>query len=936
MTHITRKQLLTNILVVMTALFGGSMAASADTVTEGFDTFKAGWNSSWTAWEITLPEGWNYSGTANHFSAGSTYKTAAPSVEVSDTNTDTYLVTPVLEGEFSFFIRNYTKNYQASITAYMCTFEDGNLSLGAQIGSKMLAKTSSGTPVWEQVAFTASAPTRVALLISRAYFDDFTYTPYVQSAGASLLVTGQPSGSTYDFGAVRDGAAHAFTLNNNGQAALTITGLAVTGGYTITAGSDLTTIAAGESAEVTVSTPAADATGALTIESSDANSPYVVNLTSTYKAPAPIMAIAPAVVNFGKVTANATQDITVSNSGDAELTAAIASDNADFAVSATEVTVAAGAETTFTITYLYNAEAYGSHTATVTVTPDAGDAATVAVSAMVADPNVWTEDFSADTLPEGWNAGNCWTVSDGVAHGQYVHNANNYLTTPALLVSGTADQLTFQARATGIYPDIVIQKSLNGGEWTEFKKIKSDDLPESWTTFTIDGLDAGSYQFRFLSDSYDLDNFEGFKLDADAPKLTVAPAADADFGKVSAQPDALTYSISNTGTGTLTGTVTSSDATLFTVSASEFSLAAGESTTFDVALVFDENYGAKTAVITVHPDNEGLTDVVINATAVTLDPNVWVADFDEGAIPDGWTNSGWTVGTLTDIDNDTPMALAPQSTTAASLITPRLQAKAGDELTWDAYLRWSDEALLVEYTSDEQTWTTLYNYRADDDGQGDKYHKPMAFNAPADGTYRLRFTSKMQNGVDNFRGFTLAPSEDIKETWHVSYNFIYGSGDEAQEESDTETMEVTFNGNNVTFNFPNPINGNAPLRGSMDSNGNYVFPNGQYIGEYGTESAYYCGSDGSSLTDITFFYNEERQQFLCTAPILINSSQTAISYWGYFSFVIVSKEEIPAAITALRPRTTADNGAAYSMQGTPVRAGYKGVVVKNGRKILVK
>jgi len=853
MTHQTPKQLLVYLLTAITALFGGSMAVSADTVTEGFDSFKAGWNSGWTAWELTLPEGWDYSGTANYFSAGSTYKTAAPSIEVSDNNSDTYLITPALEGEFSFYIRNYTKNYQASITAYACTFDGGVLSLGTQIDSKTLSKTPSGVPSWEKVAFTASSATRVALLISRAYFDDFTYTP----------AEGGEGGDDPD--------------------------------------------------------PDPDPDPAPTPD------------------PAPVMEITTTTVNFGKVTANATQDITVSNTGDAELVASITSDNEEFTVTPSAVTVAAGTSETFTITFVYQEEAYGAHAGTITVTPNVGDAMAITVSAYIANPNRWSEEFEGNTLPDGWKADANWTFSDGMVHSQYVHNHNDYLTTPSLLVSGTADQLTFQGRENGIYPAIKIEKSLNGGEWTAFKTIGSDDISEEWQTYTIDGLEAGSYQFRFLSDSYDLDNFEGFMLNQNAPALVVTPTTDAAFGKVSTQPEAITYTITNEGTGTLTGSIVSSDPTQFTVSESEFSLSAGESTTFDIALVLDDQYGAKAATITIHPNNEGLSDVTINATATTLDPNVWAEDFEEGVIPEGWLNEGWSVGTQTGYDNTSLMALAPQSTTDCSLTTPRLVAKKDEVLTWDAYLRWSDEPLLVEYSDDDKaTWTTIYNYKAEDEELENYTYKAMSFTAPADGTYYLRFTAKFQNGVDNLRGFQLAPSEEVKEAWYVSYIFNYGSGDEMQEESDTETLEVIFSGDNVTFNFPNPINGNAQLRGTKDGEGNYVFPNGQYIANYGTERAYFCGSDGTTLTDIIFVYDEEKQQFLCTSPILINSSTTNISYWGYFSLVIISKEEPTSGITEVRGKKEEGRSGTYDLQGRKVANPSRGLYIVNGRKVVIK
>ena len=153
--------------------------------------------------------------------------------------------------------------------------------------------------------------------------------------------------------------------------------------------------------------------------------------------------------------------------------------------------------------------------------------------------------------------------------------------------------------------------------------------------------------------------------------------------------------------------------------------------------------------------------MTIEASATAKDPNVWEEEFADGTLPTGWEANGWTVGTFKSYANTTPMALAPASSTSGTLITPALEAKAGDVLSWDAYLNWYDEALIVEYSSDEKaTWTEIYNYKTQNDSEAPStsqryYNKAMSFTAPADGVYYLRFTSTYQNGVDNFYGFKL-------------------------------------------------------------------------------------------------------------------------------------------------------------------------------------
>ncbi|UKK48809.1 choice-of-anchor D domain-containing protein [Prevotella sp. E9-3] len=819
------------LLVIMAALFGDSLMASAATKTADFNG--------------GLPEGWSLVGDAQ--CANDRARTGNGVFSWSKSDNTNYLVTTAVEGTVEFYARAYNKNSASQVIVYEYTAS----GLGEQLYTTGSLRSSS-TPTWSKFSFTLTKATQLAIALNYAAIDDVTYT---EADG------GEGGGGTPD--------------------------------------------------------PQPD--------------------------PAPVMGISTTTVNFGPVTADVSETITVSNTGNAVLEAAIAVDNNEFTVSPANLSVAAGQSGTFTISYSYNAEAYGGHTATVTVTPNAGDAATIAVSAYVRNPNVWSEDFSGNALPNGWKAdASNWTFADGVAHSKYDFYTSGYLTTPILKVA-TGEVMTFEYKATKNNVKVKIEASKDGGDFTEIKNTGWINKMDDFATFTIDGLQAGNYQFRFASDDYDLDNFEGFNLNLDAPALVVTPTTDAAFGKVSAQPEAKSYTISNAGTGTLTGTITSSDATQFTVSKGEFSLAAGESTTFDVALVMSENYGEKNATITIHPTNEGLADVTINASAILMDPNVWTEDFNEGQLPEGWTNNSWTIGTSAAFDdNTTPMALAPQSNTAGTLTTPRLQAKAGDVLTWDAYLRWSDESLLVEYTTDDQTWTTLYDYKAADEQQGDKYVKAMSFTAPVEGTYRLRFTAKYQNGVDNFCGFALAPSTAVKETWHISYTFHYNSAGGEQSEEDTEDIEVEFDGDKVGFNFPNPFNGKAWMYGTryeQDDIVYYIFPMGQYVGQYQGESIYYCGGANDTLADMQFFYNDDDKAFFNFEHVLLNGSTTSISLWAYFSDVVIYKNEKPviepSGIESLTP-SPKGKGSLYNLRGQKVDASYKGIVIQNGKKYLRK
>ncbi len=409
-------------------------------------------------------------------------------------------------------------NSSNTFTIYVSTAEVSGESF-AVTGTAMPYSISPRTSTAKSFTFQAGVnPTYVAFCLvgtsKNPKLQSVTYTEASAAEGAVLSVSGFESGSTFDFGTVPAGETKTFTLKNLGADELAISSIEVSGGFEITAGSDITSIASMGSADVTIATPEADASGALTIVSNDENSPYIINLTSTYKVPAPIIALDPSEVSFGKVTENASQVITVSNSGEADLIGTITSDNADFTVSPSEINVAVGATAEFTVTYNYDAEAYGAHTATITVTPTVGETATLAVSASVKDPNVWTEDFEGEGQPEGWEVGSAgWTFADGVAratYGSYSTGYKYFLTTPTLAV-GEGESLEFQYRGTANYTDIRIQMSKDGGDFESYKSISVDNMAD-FDTYVIEGLEPGNYQFRFANDNYELDNFEGFKL----------------------------------------------------------------------------------------------------------------------------------------------------------------------------------------------------------------------------------------------------------------------------------------------------------------------------------------------------------------------------------------------------------------------------------------
>ena len=251
--------------------------------------------------------------------------------------------------------------------------------------------------------------------------------------------------------------------------------------------------------------------------------------------------------------------------------------------------------------------------------------------------------------------------------------------------------------------------------------------------------------------------------------VTIAEAAVGEtvaFGTVN-KATTKTFKVSNTGESTLNATIglSGANADKFTLSTTSLEVAGGANETFTVTFDSDDEDVAKTATVTLSA--AGLDNVAFNVTGTYS--NFWTEDFAAGTLPTGWvitpgSYSGdtyaWHIGTFSDYENKTSMAIAPTSTTYNTIITPRLAAKKDDVLNWDAYFNWSDEYMTVEWSNDGQTgWTTIYDqYKPTDESVSTRYyHKEMSFTAPADGNYYLRFTSRYSNGIDNFSGFKLNP-----------------------------------------------------------------------------------------------------------------------------------------------------------------------------------
>ena len=484
---------------------------------------------------------------------------------------------------------------------------------------------------------------------------------------------------------------------------------------------------------------------------------WYVNLTNIYGGELPMepnMVVTASDYNFGNILEETSTTFTIKNSGRGELNNInVESSNSNYTITGVPEKLAynESAEITITLTMTTPGEQDGI----ITVSAPGQEDASFNVSGyvIVIPDDAFIVDFNDNKLPTSWE-NQSWTFADGAATGK---SSSAYLTTPVLEFA-EGDAIFIKAkRADSDNTDyITIQGSNDNGEtWTAYsKKITGSDglsYPD-YSYIVLSDIPATINKLRFVGFYVTIDEIIGLTYDQNAPVLAVSLDGTAiatgyadNFGKVKAAATH-TYTIKNAGTGTLEVSI-ASDSENFTVTPSTLSLAEGAEGTFDVTLVFNENYGEKSATISVVPSYDETAAVVINATATTSDPNVWEEDFEGGTVPARWIANGWTVTNSNYGNNGPYMLAAGQSTTVA--ITPRLYAEKDQVLTFEVGGADSTDPLTVKWASSNDAAEDEWNLIGVITTTGEQ-----SFTAPETGFYYISFQGKYSS-VDNFEGFKL-------------------------------------------------------------------------------------------------------------------------------------------------------------------------------------
>jgi len=515
-----------------------------------------------------------------------------------------------------------------------------------------------------------------------------------------------------------------------------------------------------------------------------------------------------AVVSEVKLGGNMKKDTTttfiVMNTGTGTLSVNISSsDEKLFALSANQLSIAAGDSATLSVTFKFIADSIGSHAADITFTPTDNrlKAQTVKFSAGIVDPALWLEDFNTLIMPfgcfaEGWVLKDSTSIQSGSSSSGFDFStllgggsADNYLLTPPLMVTKENEELVFSAKTSGgmdlgsllggggdesssssCKPFFVDRSVYGTNKWVQVAEF-SDSLTSKYKELAITTPEPGEYRFRFRAASgVVIDSIAGYQMDAEAPDLLVTidsiHAHTLDLGVV-ATDSVKSFVVINTATGTLKVDIALTEEGVFNLSDNSLEIAAGDSAIVNVSFNYAAAHtGRNESAITFTPTDERVESQTISVTAIVDDPEAWLETFDACEMPEGWFTDGWvakdSVATLSTGSGDGIGSLLGGSSKTYFLETPPLTVtnetealtflvKSGSGGGLGALLGGGGSSLVVErsvYGSNRwEKVKEITNITSDFKKQWVSYAEP--------GEYRFRFVASDSLVIDSVAGYTL-------------------------------------------------------------------------------------------------------------------------------------------------------------------------------------
>lgn len=193
------------------------------------------------------------------------------------------------------------------------------------------------------------------------------------------------------------------------------------------------------------------------------------------------------------------------------------------------------------------------------------------------------------------------------------------------------------------------------------------------------------------------------------------------------------------------------------------------------------------------------------------------------------------------------------------------------------------------------------------------------------------------NGM--FIGVKPAPTAvpDGLETVEMPFKGNYRS-DEDDEAYELEgTVNVGWDGNDLYIQNLFSIVEDGWIKGTRNGN-KIVFAKNQYIGNLSNSlSCYLTGydSEAKAVSDVVFTYNENDNYFVADMPVIATRFKSSTKYEAFFAKGLVIGTDPAAGISTVKAEK-AGSGIIYNLAGQRVGKEYKGLVIKNGRKLVNK
>ena len=293
------------LLLSLFALLVGASPTWADAYTTGFES-----TDGWSTISDMGGEGfkWASQGSyASDYELSTTYKyQGSNGLYNGQANNGSYFITPKLAaGTISFWAagkketggsNNYVKVYKCTDNGDgTFTIDSENLSTHSNYnysGSDYL-KCNKYSLTYTQYSFDLDEDTHLAFYLSKAGIDNFFASNGLASEAVDGPALTVKDGSTsinspyaFNFGLATAGTTHEFTLSNPGTAAVEV-GVSETGDFGATLSA--TSIAAGETATLTITMPATTGSSEITISSTtDGIDDFVINASGTLRDPAKV------------------------------------------------------------------------------------------------------------------------------------------------------------------------------------------------------------------------------------------------------------------------------------------------------------------------------------------------------------------------------------------------------------------------------------------------------------------------------------------------------------------------------------------------------------------------------------------------------------------------------------------------------------------------